>query len=215
MGMNRILTARMFDTLNDLPPVTRASVIELLNERLADVIDLELQAKQAHWNSKGPHFVGLHELFDRVALQAREYADELAERAVALGGVARGTIEEIAGQSTLPAYPLVVDDWRTHADMNSLEMRPVTMLATASMATMLAMFFDWRRRFVRRLTAGAGAMPLVGEEARANADARPADLTSNQIDDALADSFPASDPPAWTPGVARLAPGRGASPAWA
>ncbi len=109
-----MLTARMFETRNDLPPATRESVIELLNERLADVIDLELQAKQAHWNIKGPHFVGLHELFDRVALQAREYADELAERAVALGGVARGTIEEIAGQSTLPAYPILVDDWLAH-----------------------------------------------------------------------------------------------------
>jgi starvation-inducible DNA-binding protein len=112
--MTHTLTARMFDTHNDLPPATRASVVELLNERLADVIDLELQAKQAHWNIKGPNFVGLHELFDRVALQAREHADEIAERAVALGGVARGTIEEIAGQSTLPAYPLVVDDWGTH-----------------------------------------------------------------------------------------------------
>ena len=115
MGMNRILTTRIFDTCNDLPPAMRQSMIELLNERLVDVIDLELQAKQAHWNIKGPNFVGLHELFDRVALQAREYADEIAERAVALGGVARGTIEEIAGQSTLPAYPLVVDDWRIHA----------------------------------------------------------------------------------------------------
>ena len=103
MGMNRILTTRIFDTCNDLPPAMRQSMIELLNERLVDVIDLELQAKQAHWNIKGPNFVGLHELFDRVALQAREYADEIAERAVALGGVARGTIEEIAGQSTLPA----------------------------------------------------------------------------------------------------------------
>src|SRR5689334_13020765 len=112
--MTHTLQARLFDTRNDLPAAAREPVIELLNERLADVIDLELQAKQAHWNVKGPNFVGLHELFERVALRAREYADEIAERAVALGGVARGTIEEIAGQSALPAYPLVVDDWRTH-----------------------------------------------------------------------------------------------------
>ena len=82
----------MYDTSNDLAWTTRRSAIEMLNEHLADAIDLHLQAKQAHWNIKGPNFVGLHELFDRIAAQADEYADLLAERAVALGGVARGTL---------------------------------------------------------------------------------------------------------------------------
>lgn len=104
----------MFDTSNDLPPTTRRSVIEILNEHLADAIDLQLQAKQAHWNIKGPNFVGLHELFDKVASQAQEYADEIAERAVALGGVARGTIQAVSGQSQLREYPLDVGDWRAH-----------------------------------------------------------------------------------------------------
>lgn len=104
----------MFDTSSDLPPTTRRSVIEILNEHLADAIDLQLQAKQAHWNIKGPNFVGLHELFDKVASQAQEYADEIAERAVALGGVARGTIQAVSGQSQLREYPLDVGDWRAH-----------------------------------------------------------------------------------------------------
>lgn len=104
----------MFDTSNDLPPTTRRSVIEILNEHLADAIDLQLQAKQAHWNIKGPNFVGLHELFDEVASQAQEYADEIAERAVALGGAARGTIQAVSGQSQLREYPLEVGDWRGH-----------------------------------------------------------------------------------------------------
>jgi len=38
-------------------------MIELPNRQLADVLDLGLQAKQSHWNVKGPHFIGLHELF--------------------------------------------------------------------------------------------------------------------------------------------------------
>ncbi len=76
----------MYETSNDLSPTPRRPMIELLNEHLADAIDLHLQAKQAHWNVKGPNFVGLHDLFDRVAAQAQEYADEIAERAVALGG---------------------------------------------------------------------------------------------------------------------------------
>jgi starvation-inducible DNA-binding protein len=89
-------------------------MVELLNEHLADAVDLQLQAKQAHWNIKGPNFVGLHELFDRVASQAREYADEIAERAVALGGVARGTLQAVSGNSQLREYPLEVGDWRAH-----------------------------------------------------------------------------------------------------
>ena len=48
----------MFETSNDLSPSTRQSAIDLLNEHLADAIDLQLQAKQAHWNIKGPNFVG-------------------------------------------------------------------------------------------------------------------------------------------------------------
>ena len=104
----------MYETSNDLAPTTRRSVIEVLNEHLADAIDLHLQAKQAHWNIKGPNFVGLHELFDRVAAQAGEDSDLIAERAVALGGVARGTLQAVSGQSQLREYPLEVGDWRAH-----------------------------------------------------------------------------------------------------
>ena len=104
----------MYETSNDLAATTRRSAIEMLNEHLADAIDLHLQAKQAHWNIKGPNFVGLHELFDRVAAQAGEYSDLIAERAVALGGVARGTLQAVSGQSQLREYPLEVGDWRAH-----------------------------------------------------------------------------------------------------
>jgi len=38
----------------------------LMNQRLADAVDLQTQIKQAHWNVKGPHFIGLHELFDQI-----------------------------------------------------------------------------------------------------------------------------------------------------
>ena len=104
----------MYETKNDLSETTRRSVIEILNEHLADAIDLELQAKQAHWNIKGPHFVGLHELFDQIAAQAREYADQIAERGVALGGVARGTLQAVSRQTQLREYPLEVRDWWSH-----------------------------------------------------------------------------------------------------
>ena len=104
----------MFETRNDLPESTRAAVIKLLNERLAAAIDLQLQAKQAHWNVKGPNFVGLHELFDKVAGEALEYSDSIAERAVALGGTAEGTLQVTSQRSNLPKYPVVTSAWREH-----------------------------------------------------------------------------------------------------
>jgi len=78
----------MYSTKNDLPETTRAKVIELCNGRLADAIDLHTQCKQAHWNVKGPNFIALHELFDKVNEDVEDYVDLVAERAVQLGGVA-------------------------------------------------------------------------------------------------------------------------------
>jgi starvation-inducible DNA-binding protein len=106
----------MFETRNDLAASTRKSVIDLLNERLAEAIDLQLQAKQAHWNVKGPNFVGLHALFDSVAAAAGEYGDLIAERAVALGGVAEGTVAVVSRRSKLPPYPLAIGAWTAHVD---------------------------------------------------------------------------------------------------
>ncbi len=104
----------MYDTHNDLAEPTRKSVVEVLNERLSEAIDLQLQAKQAHWNVKGPNFVGLHDLFDRIAAAASEYADLIAERGVALGGVAEGTLEMVARRSKLPAYAATTGEWTAH-----------------------------------------------------------------------------------------------------
>ena len=76
--------------------------MQLLNDRLAEAIDLQLQAKHAHWNVKGPNFVGLHDLFDRVADAVRDFVDLIAERGVALGGIAEGTVQTAARRSKLP-----------------------------------------------------------------------------------------------------------------
>src|SRR5437660_6555618 len=91
--------------LNDLPESTRGQVIDLLNQRLADAIDLELQAKQAHWNVKGPQFIALHKLFDEIHAAADEYVDLLAERIVQLGGVAEGVTAIVGERPELPEYP--------------------------------------------------------------------------------------------------------------
>lgn len=101
-------------TRNDLPEKTRRAMVDLLNQRLADVLDLGLQAKQAHWNVKGPNFIALHGLFDKVADELEGFSDEIAERAVALGGVALGTVQIIAEHSKLAPYPLTIVSGREH-----------------------------------------------------------------------------------------------------
>ncbi len=106
--------ARMFSTKNDLPESTRVEVIPLLNQRLAECIDLQTQCKQAHWNVKGPSFIGLHKLFDEINEAVEGYVDLIAERIVQLGGIAEGTIGAVEGRSTLVDYPLALSTGAEH-----------------------------------------------------------------------------------------------------
>ncbi len=95
----------MHPTKNDLPADSRAAMVALLNARLADALDLYTHAKQAHWNVKGPNFAALHGLFDDVSGHSLDWADTLAERAVALGGQALGTAATVAKTTALPSLP--------------------------------------------------------------------------------------------------------------
>ena len=106
----------LYETENDLPKDTRAEVIGIVNQRLADVIDLQTQMKQAHWNVKGPHFIGLHELFDKIAEEVESYVDLIAERIVQLGGIAQGTVRVAASRSRLDEYPLEIAEGSAHVE---------------------------------------------------------------------------------------------------
>lgn len=106
----------MYLTKNTLDAAKRGKSILLLGVGLVHALDLERHAKQAHWNVRGPHFISLHELFDQVATQAVEMGDVVAERLVALGGVADGRVETIANRSTLKSYPLGAADGSEHVE---------------------------------------------------------------------------------------------------
>jgi len=112
----------MHNTKNDLAKGKREKVIEHLNARLADAIDLKTQAKQAHWNVKGHHFIALHELFDQVATAVEAHVDLIAERVTALGGTAMGTARVVAQKSSLSEYPLEIFDGTAHVDALSTAM---------------------------------------------------------------------------------------------
>jgi len=100
MAKNKTSTTRI-----DIKSKLRDSMANLLNQQLADTVDLYSQVKQAHWNVKGPHFIALHELFDKLAEDLEEPVDDIAERITALGGVARGTARIAAQDSRLAEFP--------------------------------------------------------------------------------------------------------------
>lgn len=103
-----------FTSRIDLSEHVRKHASALLQARLSDALDLGAQAKQAHWNVKGPHFLPLHELFDRVHGAVEEFVDLLAERITTLGHVADGRIATTAAASTLYAYPLEASGGEAH-----------------------------------------------------------------------------------------------------
>lgn len=90
----------------------RERIISGLNKQLASLTDLAIAYKQAHWNVVGPNFAQFHALFDRFTDQVREYTDLIAERAVALGGTADGTLQAAAEHTSLPPFPRAERDER-------------------------------------------------------------------------------------------------------
>ena len=105
---------KMYETENDIPQKARVELNALMNQRLASAVDLQTQMKQAHWNVKGPNFIGLHELFDKVNEAVESYVDMIAERIVQLGGIAEGTARVAAARSQLEEYPLTIGDGTAH-----------------------------------------------------------------------------------------------------
>ena len=94
----------------------QAKLIVLLNRRLADAIDLQLQSRQAYWNVNGLHFIALRELFDKVVQGVEECANLIAEHIVQLGGMAEGTAHAVARRSSLDEYVLATADGKGHID---------------------------------------------------------------------------------------------------
>ena len=104
----------MHPTRNDLPARSRGRLEKLLNQRLADALDLEAATKQAHWNVKGPNFIALHGLFDQLHDNVEEHVDTIAERITALGGTPLGTIAAVARGSSLAPYPEAISAGPDH-----------------------------------------------------------------------------------------------------
>jgi len=97
--------AKTYSTSIDINSESRSQMVQLLNQHLADTFDLYSQAKQAHWNVKGPQFFQLHEFYDKLATDLLAHVDTLAERATALGCTALGTLRIAAKVTRMGDYP--------------------------------------------------------------------------------------------------------------
>jgi starvation-inducible DNA-binding protein len=100
--------------ISGLESQTQSEMIDLLNARVADSIDLTLAVKQAHWNLRGRGYIGVHELLDEVAERLREQTDTMAERVAIMGGHAKGTTQMAAENTTLKPYPVELTEIQAH-----------------------------------------------------------------------------------------------------
>lgn len=87
---------------------------EALQATLVELIDLSLQAKQAHWTVTGPLFAPLHAELDAIVAEVRTWYDDVAERLAALGLPPDGRAATVAGTS--PLEPLTAG-WQRDADV--------------------------------------------------------------------------------------------------
>jgi starvation-inducible DNA-binding protein len=104
----------LYTTSIDLPESVRCSTIALLNQTLAATLDLKSQVKHARWNVKDPKFSMLQQLFAEIATEIEDFANLVAERIAALGGIAVGTVRITALTSDLPEYPITIANGNEH-----------------------------------------------------------------------------------------------------
>ncbi len=103
-GPKTTIVTRMYETRVALPAEMKQQVVGVMQERLAEALDMYSQAKFAHWNVKGVNFYQLHLVFDKVAETIFPQIDSIAERLTQLGGVANGTVRQAASTSKIPEY---------------------------------------------------------------------------------------------------------------
>ncbi len=85
--------------------IASPSLAEALQRMLVDVVELQLQCKQAHWNIVGSNFRDLHLQLDEIVATARAFGDAIAERLRALHAVPDGRSETVSATTSLPEFP--------------------------------------------------------------------------------------------------------------
>ena len=83
----------------------RLSVVNILNNMLANEAVLSVKTRGAHWNVSGADFYELHILFDSQYNQLNGISDKLAERVRMMGGIAIGSLNEFLAHTRLEEQP--------------------------------------------------------------------------------------------------------------
>lgn len=105
-----------FVTKHSMKSGTRTKVSKILQQHLADAIDLQIQSKVAHWNVKGPRFFFLHGLFDEIYSKLTDVIDSTAERIATLGSLTTANVQNVAKSTRLKPYPTDISAGLQHVD---------------------------------------------------------------------------------------------------
>ncbi|WP_396656832.1 Dps family protein [Microbacterium sp.] len=81
-------------------PTVAAASAQFLSPVVLKLQALAVNGKQAHWNVRGANFIAIHELLDSVVSHAQGWADEAAERIVALGLPVDARVSTVAGKTS-------------------------------------------------------------------------------------------------------------------
>ena len=93
-------------TLPSLSEDVSIRAIDVMQERLAALIDLQLTLKHIHWNVVGMNFIAVHEMLDPQVDTVRAMTDTLAERIATMGGEPKGTPGAVTATRSWDDYSL-------------------------------------------------------------------------------------------------------------
>ncbi|WP_110589075.1 Dps family protein [Microbacterium suaedae] len=86
-------------------PTVAAASSQFLSPIVLGLEALTVNGKQAHWHVRGANFVGVHEFLDTLVDHAGGWADEAAERIVALGLPIDSRIDKVAAKVSETGAP--------------------------------------------------------------------------------------------------------------
>jgi starvation-inducible DNA-binding protein len=92
-------------------PTVAAGSAQFLTPVALGLQSLAVNGKQAHWNVRGANFIAIHELLDSVVEHAQGWADEAAERVVALGLPIDARVSTVAEKVPATAVPAGFTQW--------------------------------------------------------------------------------------------------------